>query len=169
MNQTTRTGLLSLLTLVLCACEDKAAADKASARPAAVVANAAVTVVEEAVAAVRTSSGAPLAQLKFVLPTRPLVGIPFQIKLLVTAAKTPSGLALKPESAGFKADPLAASLVFSDEQPTVVQEFMLTALQPGLMELVVHVVADPETPETTYVVPILVAEPGQDTGSAPAP
>ncbi len=168
MNQTTRTGLLSLMTLILCACEDKTAADKAAAKPAT-VATAATTAVEEAVTAVQTSSGAPAAQVKFVLPTRPLVGIPFQLKLLVTAAKTPAGLALKPESVGLKADPLAASLVFSDEKPTAVQEFMLTALQPGLMELIVHVIADPEAPETTYVLPILVAEPGQASGSAPAP
>jgi hypothetical protein len=168
MNHTKKAGLLSLLSLVLCACEDKAAADKVAAKPTA-AATAATTAVEEAVAAVLTSNGPPSAQLKFVLPTRPLVGIPFQIKLLVTAAKTPSSLALKPESLGLKADPLAASMVFSDEKPTVVQEFMLTALQPGLMELIVHVIAAPEVPETTYVLPILVAEPGQATGSAAAP
>jgi len=168
MNQTTRTVLLPLMALVLCACEDKAAADKASARRAN-AATAVATVVEEAVTAVRTSNGAPAAQLKFVLPTRPLVGIPFPIQLLVTAAKTPSGLALKPESLGLRADPLAASLVFSDEAPTAVQEFMLTAQQPGLMELIVHVIADPEAPATTYVLPILVSEPEPAAGSAPAP
>jgi hypothetical protein len=168
MNQTTRAGLLSLLTLVLCACDDRTAADRESAKPAT-VASAAVTAVEEAVAAVKTSNGAPLAQLKFVLPTRPLAGIPFPIKLLVTAAKTPTGLALKPESVELKADPLVTSLGFSDENPTAVQEFMLTAQQAGLMELTVHVIEDPEAPPTTYVVPILVAEPGQAAGSAPAP
>lgn len=168
MNQTTRTGLLSMLTLVLCACEDKAAADKAAATPAA-VATAATSVVEEAVSAVRTSKGAPAAQVKFVLPTRPVVGMPFQVKLLVTAAKTPASLALKTESLGLKADPLAASLVFSERTPTAVQEFTLTGLQPGLMELIVHVIADEEAPETTYVLPILVAEPGPAAGSAPAP
>jgi hypothetical protein len=157
-----------VLTLVLCACEDKAAADRAVVTPTA-VATAATTVVEEAVAAVRTSSGPPSAQLQFVLPTRPLVGIPFQIKLLVTAAKTPASLAIKPESRELKADPLAASLVFSDEKPSAVQDFMLTGLQPGLMELTVHVIADPEAPETTCVLPILIAEPGQASGSAAAP
>lgn len=168
MNQSTRTALLPVLALVLCACEDKAAADKVAARPAAAT-TVATPAVEEAVAAVRTSSGPPAAQVKFVLPTRPLVGIPFQIKLLVTAATTPASLALRPESLGLKADPLAASLAFSEEKPTAVQEFMLTGLQPGLMELIVHVIADPEVPETTYVVPILVTEPGEATGSAAAP
>jgi hypothetical protein len=157
------------MTLVLCACENRTGADKKAAAKPATAATAAVTAVEEAVTAVRTSNGTPSAQLKFVLPARPTVGIPFPIRLLVTATKMPAGLALKPESQGLKADPLAASLAFAEENPTVVQEFMLTAQQPGLMELTVHVIEDPEAPQTTYVLPILVAEPGQAAGSAPAP
>ena len=127
---------------------------------------------DDAVAAVLESQGKPLAQLGFVIDSRPVVGRAFRLQLLVSATTALPAIQLTTESDVLHIDPPGAALTLSESGSGGVRtysaqhDFTLTAAQPGLTELTVHLTADADSPETVYAIPVVVGAAG--AANAPA-
>ncbi len=165
-----RIALVAMLALVLPACGSKTE-EAATAKHAAAAATH--IAVDDEVAAVVDSAGTPLAKVRFVIDSRPVSGKPFNLKLVFSAAGPVPQLVVRAESADLKIDAPAAPVQLSEtEAQSGGREFRgtrdITVLAPqdGLAEVNVHLNADADTPETVYVIPVLVSKPGAATPAA---
>jgi hypothetical protein len=157
-----RIGLVATLALVLCACGSKEE-EGATNKQAATTAVAALG--DESVAAVKESPGTPLASLRFQVESRPEVGKPFNVKLMITSGQPIPQLLVTPESTALTALPERVMVALghagdTSGAHTAVQVFSLTASQEGIVELTVHLTAEGEAAPALYVIPILVAKRG---------
>ena len=165
-----RICLVSMMALCLTACGEKPADQAATKKPAA-QATRPVAASDDAVAAVIDSQGTPVAQLRFVIDSRPVAGKPFRLQLIASAADAVQ-LQLSTQSDNLVVDPAALALDLQDSGGAgsnhfvATQDFMVLARQEGLFELFVHLTADTAGPDTVYSVPVLVAK--SDTAAAPS-
>jgi glucose/arabinose dehydrogenase len=157
-----RIGLVAALALLLCACgtkEEEGATNKQAA------AAAVATLGDESVAAVKESQGVPVARLRFLIESRPVVGKPFNVKVTLAGDQHVPQLLVRPESTALVATPerVMVSLGHAGDtgsEFTAVQVFSLIANQEGLVELAVHLTVDGEANGALYLIPILVAKAG---------
>ena len=156
--------LVSIMALMLAACGSNGEDDAAQAYSATGSRPAATG--DDSVAAVLDSQGTPVAQLRFLIGTRPMVGAPFRMQLMVsTSAPIPQLLATF-ESASLSIDGTSSvlQLVLDDtgSGSTLAykgaRDLMLTARNAGLAEVSVRLSTGPDAPETVYVIPVLVAD-----------
>jgi hypothetical protein len=110
----------------------------------------------DAVSAVRLSEGAPVAELEFVIDSRPVAGKPFHVKLQVSAAAPVPALQLAAESTSLIVAPASATLAIESADQPAVQDLTVTAPAAGLLELGVRLKSG-DAPETLYSIPVLVA------------
>jgi hypothetical protein len=165
-----RLCLVATMTLVLSACgsktEGEAAVGKAPATAPVPGAG------DDGVAAVKLSLGAPLAQLRFVIDSRPEVDRTFRMQLVVSGATEPQ-LRLALQSDVLRVDPAGAALELSGSGAGGAgayggsQDFLLVGTQEGLAEVTVRLAAGEGAPETVYSIPVMVTKPGAPKG-APA-
>jgi len=159
-----RTCLLAISALLLAACGGASPdAGTGAGRPATGAAIARPASTDDAVAAVLESPGTPVAQLRFLIDSRPVAGKPFRLQLIASAGEAVSPLSLGLESADLAVDPANASLALREtgsgavHQYSASRDFMVSAQHAGLVELTVHLTGDTAEPETLYVIPVLVA------------
>jgi hypothetical protein len=154
-----RIGLVAMLVLVLAACGSQT--DENAAKRTA--GNSVKTQGSDEVAAVLESAGAPVAKVQFVIESLPVVGKPFNVKVVVSSATPVPQLRLSVTSAGFTIEPPTVLLVLADAGNgggnINTQTFSVTAQQEGLSELAVHLATDADAPETLYKIPLLVTKP----------
>lgn len=157
-----RNYLIASMLLALVACgskEDEPGQSAVQTGPRPVV------VGDESVAAVKESSGAPVARLRFVIDSRPVVGKPFQVRLLASSDAPVPALHLVAESTGLVLETSSADLSLELEGGaegagrTYGASFDLSVLaqEAGLAEVSIRLQSGAETPETLYVIPVLVA------------
>jgi hypothetical protein len=128
----------------------------------------------DSVAAVLESQGTPLAQVRFVIDTRPEVGKPFHVQLIVSATVSTPPLRLVAESDRLVLDDANVELKLEAEGTgasrayTARHELPVTAQKAGLAEVFVHLTSGEESQETLYAIPLLVAkaEPAAPAGPA---
>lgn len=157
-----RIGLVATLALALCACGSKED-DSATSTQAAT--NAVAALGDESVAAVKESPGTPVARLRFLLESRPVVGKPFNVKLTMAGDEHVPQLLVRPESTALLATPERVMVALghagdTTREFTAVQVFSLIANQEGLLELAVNLTVEGEATSTVYLIPILVSKPG---------
>lgn len=169
-----RISPITMLALLLSACGSKT--EQIPPRPQTAAPAAAQPVLDgDAVAAVLESQGRPPVQLRFVLDGRPVAGKPFHLQLVASSSEPVPPMRLTTESSALKIDPatrvLALSAAGSGTVPAygATYDFYVSAAQEGLAELTVRLVADADTTETLYVIPVMVgkADPAEPAG-APA-
>lgn len=114
---------------------------------------------DDAVAAVLQSTGAPVAQLRFLLESRPEPGVPFLLRLVVSAATPIPELSVSVESATLEVADAAATLSLTEPDAAVMHEAVLTAGEEGLAEVIVRLRADAQAADTVYAIPVLIAKP----------
>jgi hypothetical protein len=151
--------LVAVLVVVLAVagCGKNKQADNAAA--AGAMARAPVAAGADAVAAVLQTPGTPVAKLGFVVVTRPVLGAQSGLRLDVTSA-VPAALLASAEGDGVVIDAATArtSLAFVTGGSTVSHELKLTPQREGLAEVTVRLRStEPDSVETVYVVPVLVA------------
>ena len=150
--------MMSALLLAACGSSEgeKAAAEaQRAARPVDAAA------MPEAVSAVLQSPGKPLARLQFEMDARPVVGVPFRLKLTATSEESLPVLQLTAESSRLGIEPASALLALETVGEGVSQELTVTPAEEGLAELVVRLRTGTEGPESVYAVPVLVAAPAK--------
>jgi hypothetical protein len=157
-----RIGLVATLALVLCACGSK---DEEGASNKQATATAVAALGDESVAAVKESPGTPLARLRFLVESRPVVGKPFNVKLMLTADEHVPQLLVTPESTALSATPERVMVALghpgdTTREFTANQVFSILATREGLVELAVHLTVEGDATPSLYVIPILVAKPG---------
>lgn len=162
--------LVTMMALVLAACGGEAP-DKAVAKKPSAGATMPTPGGDDAVAAVRESAGTPVAQLRFVIGTRPVAGKPFRLQLIASAAVAVPQLSVTIESAALRVDPPAVALALAESgsgaarQFSASHDFSVVGMQEGLVELTVRLATDADTPETVYVIPVLVSRTGAEAGT----
>jgi len=154
----TRVAAIAAAAFVLAACNkgpDEAAAPASGSKPAA-GSQRAPAAAGDAVAAVLQSQGTPIATLSYLIETRPVVGQPFALKLLVTAGQPLPTLQLAAESPTLIVAPASGTLAIEAAGTPVTHELIVTAPKDGLAEVVVKLKASDE-PETVYALAVLVS------------
>jgi hypothetical protein len=122
----------------------------------------------EAVPAVLQSTGTPVAKLSFVVPTRPVKGQPFTLKLLASATAAVPALQVTAASESLEISPATAVLALDAGGVTASQDLTVTAQQEGLAELTVRLLSGAGD-ATVYAIPVLVMGAGAPAdSSAPA-
>jgi hypothetical protein len=157
-----RNGLLAMLALALVACGSKTEEQGAAQRAAAASAQVAGS---DEVAAVLESSGTPVAKVRFVIESRPVVGRSFNVKVVVSSPTPVPQLLVKVGGADLTVEPPTVMLVLGESGGSGSENinshtFAVTAQQEGLSELAVHLTTAPEVPETLYIIPVLVSKAG---------
>jgi len=169
-----RIALVAMLALALAACGSKTE----EAVPAKKHTAAAAThpPADDEVAAVLESTGTALAQLRFVIAERPVVGKPFNLKLIVSATAPLPQLLLTAESNDFLIDPANFPLPLTEAEAASggreyrgSHDFSVTAAKEGLAELSVHLTVGPDASEALYVIPVLVVKPAAPASDKPDP
>jgi len=164
--------LVATMALALAAC-GSAGDDEASSAGAASV--RATTVGDETVSAVLDSQGTPVAQLRFLIDTQPVVGKPFQMRLTASATAAVSRLQLAADSDSLLVDPARAVLDLALDESSAgtsrsykaTHDLVVLAKQSGLAVVTVRLATGPDSTETVYSIPVLVAEAGTDTAAPP--
>jgi hypothetical protein len=151
---------VAALALALAACEKKPEQAAAPTSPKGQAAPAVDTRSgdPDAVAAVLQSPGAPAVSLAFVVGARPVVGKPFALKLLVSAAEPVPALELAIESADLIVSPATGVLALASAGTAAEHELVATPRQEGISSLTVRLRASPDATESVYVVPVLVPD-----------
>jgi hypothetical protein len=163
--------LVATLVLVLAACGSK---DEEEVAPASTAGSKPAAAGGDSVAAVLESQGAPVAQLRFVIETRPVVGKPFRVQLIAAAPAAVPSLRAAIESDRLVTDVADVALELGPEgdgaNPMYRARHYLsvTAREAGLAELFVHLTAGADAAETLYAIPVLVAR-AEPAAVAPAP
>lgn len=157
-----RHALVAMLALALAACGSKTEEEGAAQRAAAA---SALVVGSDEVAAVLESRGTPLAKVRFVVESRPVAGRAFNVKVVVASATPVPQLLLKVSGTDLAVEPSTVMLVLGEPSGTGTENinshtFAVTAEQEGLAELAVRLTTTPDTPETLYLIPLLVSKPG---------
>lgn len=112
---------------------------------------------EESVAAVQVSAAPAPAQLRFVIASRPVVGVPFNLRLDLQAATPVPALQLTMASAAeFTVEPVSVMLTLPTAGARGSQEFAVTPRQAGLSSLSVRLRAGAEGQEAEYAIPVMV-------------
>lgn len=154
----TATVTIAAIALALGACggkqEERAPGDAASTGEGATTASRAAD--NDAVAAVQSTPGTPVARLHFVIESRPVAGQPFVVRLLVSAAEPQPELHLAAESSTLTIQPRTAVLALDTAAGAVTHTLTVTAGQAGLAEISVRLKAG--AAETPYAIPVLVLE-----------
>jgi hypothetical protein len=158
-----RNFLIASMVLALAACSS---ADDESGQSAVQAGSRPAVIGDESVAAVQESPGAPVAQLRFLIDTRPVVGKPFSLKLLASSPSPVPGLRMTVDSIGLELDTASADLGLELEGSAddatrsyaTTHELAAVAREVGLAEVFVRLSAGADTPETLYVIPVLVAK-----------
>jgi hypothetical protein len=151
-----------MLALALAACGSKTEEEGAAQRAAAA---SAMVAGSDETAAVLESRGTPLAKVRFVVESRPVVGRPFNVKVVVASATPVPQLLVKVTGTNLAVEPASVMLVLGDPvgagtESSNSHTFAVTAEQEGLTELAVHLTTTPDVPETLYLIPLLVSKPG---------
>lgn len=165
--------LVATLALALAACGSAGDDDAASA--GATTSFRAAAAGDALVKAVQDSPGTPVAQLQFLIDTRPVVGKPFQVRLIATAASPVSPLRLTAESESLLVDSSSADLELALDESSAgtsrtykaTHDLMVVGRQGGLAVVSVHLSNGPGPADTIYSIPVLVMEP-ESAGAAPA-
>lgn len=162
--------LIATMALLLSACGGKTEGEVAGGKMAAASSGAGAG--DDAVAAVKVSQGAPVAQLRFVLGSRPEVGKTFRMQLVASGSAEPQ-LQLALQSDALRVDPASAALDLTpagDGAARVysgTRDFLLVGAQEGLAEVTVRVVSGEGATETVYSIPVMVTSPAAPA-AAPA-
>lgn len=151
-----KNGLFAMMALALAACGGGAPEGAGGeTKPAA----AAASTADESVAAVLQSEGTALAQLRFVVESRPVAGETFTVRLVASAGAPVPALQLVAESGALAVVAGSeATLALEANGAGASHPVTLSAARAGLAELTVRLRAA-DRPETVYVVPLLVAAP----------
>ncbi len=166
--------LVATLALMLAACGSKGEDDAGQASSATDSRPAAGG--DDSVAAALESQGTAVAQLRFVIDSRPVVGKPFGLQLIAsTSAPLPQlHVVIESESLAIAAGAARLDLMLeeagsgSSRSYRASHELTLTPQAIGLAALSVRLSTGPDAPETLYVIPVLVAK--AEAGAAqPAP
>lgn len=166
--------LVVTMALVLAACGSKG--EDETAPVAATGGSSPAIGGNDSVAAALDSPGTPVAQLRFVIDTRPVVGKPFRVQLVATATTPVSPLVLVAESDSLRIDPANAVLDLAQLESaagaarsySATHDLTVTAKDTGLAEVFVRLTSGLDSPETRYVIPVLVAK-AESAGTAQAP
>jgi glucose/arabinose dehydrogenase len=158
-----RIAVVAMLALVLAACGSKTE-NEAAAQKRAATASAQAPDSEE-VAAVLESTGTPLAKVSFVIESRPVVGRAFNVKVIVSSTTPVPQMLVAIKAGELVVEPASVMLVLGEAasgggEKVNSQTFLVTAPKEGLAELGVRLTTDADTPETLYIIPILVARSG---------
>jgi hypothetical protein len=151
--------MVATMALVVSACGSKGGGEAADGRATRAAPSASAA--EESVAAVRVSQGTPLADLRFVLGSRPEVGKTFHLQVIVSGATEPQ-LRLALQSDVLRVDPAGAALDLTGSGTGTSRvyggshEFLVVGTQEGLAEVTVRLAAGEGAPETVYSIPLLV-------------
>lgn len=140
------------LSLGLAACEKGPGTDEPASTPSA-GGNAGRGSSGDAVAAVLTSPGTPVAKLSFVVDSRPVKGVPFKVGLIASAGAAVSVLEVAASSGTLDVQPETAVLAMQGESAT--HELTLTSAEEGLHEFTVRLKAEGAA-EAVYAIPVLV-------------
>lgn len=152
--------LVATLALVLAACgskgDDEAAATSTSAPR---------TAGDDSVLAVLESQGTALAQLRFLIGTRPEVGKPFGVQLIASTSAPIPRLVMVVESEGLAVDaagvPVELALTEagsgSGRHYSASHDLTAMARGAGLAEIMVRMGASSDSLDMLYVIPVLVA------------
>lgn len=146
----------AMLLVVLTACGDRPAEEGESQVRAA---RTSVASTEDAVAAVLQSTGTVAAQLQFVIVERPVVGKPFMLELIASAAEPVPMLQVAAESQDLAVEAAPAVLALVEPGMSARHRVAVTPRAEGIAEVVVRLRTDPAGPETVYAIPVLVGKP----------
>lgn len=151
---------LSLVMLVaalgMAGCSENPSGDASG--PAKNKAPAAATA--EAVAAVLLS-GPPVAKLGFVLDAKPVVGTATALRLDFTSTEAVPALQVRAEADGVMIDVATAQIGLAIEAgKTATHQLTVTPGKEGLAEITVRLRTAPDSAETVYSIPLLVAAAG---------
>lgn len=153
--------MTALLAATLAACGGDAPADAGAPGPSTGASPA--TGVEragrDAVAAVLQSSGTPLASLWFELPSRPVAGQPFALKLLASAPQPVPQLNVSVESPDLIVTPAAGTLALPTAQEPAAMELAITGQNEGMAELIVRLTGGEGSSEAVYAIAVYVTAP----------
>ncbi|MEO6079941.1 MAG: hypothetical protein ABIQ86_09210 [Steroidobacteraceae bacterium] len=114
----------------------------------------------DAVAAALQSPGTPIAKLGFVVTSRPVVGAQSGLRLDISGA-APGTLLVTTEGDGVEIDPAMArvGLAVTTADATVSHALQFTPQRDGILEVTVRLHGGAaDSPETIYVIPVLVAK-----------
>jgi hypothetical protein len=154
MNKRLLGVLIAVLAVAGCS---KGSSDDTSSQ---IKTKAPVVAAAEAVAAVLVS-GPPVAKLGFVLAAKPVVGVQVDLRLDLTATEAVPALQLRAEADGITIDPATAQIGLAIEAgKTASHQLSLTPDKEGLNELTVRYRTAPDSAETVYSIPVLVAAAG---------
>jgi hypothetical protein len=162
--------LVATMALALAACGSAGDDDASSAEAASF---RVPTVGDESVAAVLDSPGMPVAQLRFLIDTQPVVGKPFLVRLTASATSAVSRLQVAADSDSLLVEPASAVLELALDESSAgtsrtykaTQDLMVLAKQGGLAAVSVRIATGPDSTETVYSIPVLVAEAGTGTAA----
>jgi hypothetical protein len=114
---------------------------------------------EESVAAVLLSGVAP-AQMRFLIVSRPVVGVPFvlRLELAATTAVPALQLAVGPVE-DIAADPAIVTVSLPTALSRATQDITVTPRKAGLLELPVRLRAGTDGAEALYSIPVLAGAP----------
>lgn len=149
------------LTLVLAGCNDGPATEEPLST-AGSGSGAGRGAPGDAVAAVLTSTGTPVAKLSYVVETRPVKGVPFKVSLIASAGTALPALEVAASSSTLDVQPATGVLALQDGQPAT-QELTVTAAEEGLAEFTVRLKAEGSA-EAVYAIPVLVMPAGAAPG-----
>lgn len=152
------------MALVLAACGSKSKDDAAQATSATGARPAAGG--DDSVPAALQSQGAPVAQLRFLIDTRPVVGKPFRLQLIASTVAPIPQLHVSIETEGLSIDAgndvpelvLEETGSGSARAYAASRDLTLTGSDAGLAAVSVRLATGPDAPETVYVIPVLVAK-----------
>jgi hypothetical protein len=157
-----KTGAMTLAVaaLALAACNRNPEPDAATGTaPGAVATVGAAAGANDAVAAVLKSEGNAVAGLSFLMTERPVVGKPFTVQLLVSAAEAVPSLRVVVESSGLTVTPATSTLSITEAGKPVTLDLSVTGDKEGLAEITVRLGGD-SVAEAVYAVPVLVMAAG---------
>jgi hypothetical protein len=152
-----KTSAVTMLAvaLALAGCGDKPAADgEAGTAVPSGEGTAARAAPGDAVPAVQMSTGTPVAKLSYVVETRPLKGVPFNVSLLVSAGASIPVLEVAASSTTLEVVPATGVLTLEGGKPAT-HELTITAAGEGLAEFTVSLKTEGAA-EAVYAIPVLV-------------
>lgn len=162
-----KSSLLTIAALVLAGCGSSGPETGSTGGGAPAAASAVRG--DESVAAVLQSNGPAPAQLRFVIASRPALGMSFTLRLEATAAAPVPVLQLAIDpGAEFSVEPANFSLALAEAGARGSQDVTVTPRQAGLGSLSVRLKAGEEGAAAEYVIPVLVGTAAASDEADPA-
>lgn len=155
----TRTAAILLLSVALCACGRQSGSGEPEGAGTPAPTTSTQRTGDDAAPAVLQSTGAPVAQLSYIIDTRPVVAEPFTVKLRASSATPVPELQVLASAEEMIIAPEAGTIAIEKADAPATHELIVTAPRPGLTLLNVRLKSG-EGAETVYAVPVLVSAAG---------